>query len=384
MKHSSELQLHNIFYDNSVYRPLAKKGNEGLYVSFYDSLMNHVPSLDNSEYQVYFTWSSLLEAIGDGNFLEKYEPRLNLDDFCISENISEESEEALHKTLSEHLSAAYSFARTHFLNHPELSQKRLLEKIDDQLKYSTNPAVKDLIDDTLGRYRALIIEDFDWARESCAQHLTWDAICAFPFANLDQRPKESQESTRRHVRQISEWLLRRFHDGRAEGFDFTSFRLVDKIQKELLTNRSFIERIEKEQGKSNLQIYIPGLLDSHLKDLCDADYIHFSTFGLNGSPGIMFTADDKDVVYTRLVLQLAIMRFLCAAEKSKLQLFPGIVFIVNPLSGLIIDKIDVSEIKENDHIKIIIDELENGGESFVTFKKPESKKESAELARVVK
>lgn len=232
-----------------------------------------------------------------------------------------------------------------------------------------------MIDNTLVRYRTSIIEDFDWAAKSCAQHLTWDAICAFPFANLDQRSKELQETTRRYVRQISEWLLRRFHDGRADGFDFTSFRLVDKIQKELLTNRSFIERIEKEQGKSNLQIYIPGLLDSHLKDLCDADYIHFSTFGLNNSPGIMFTADDKDVVYTRLVLQLAVMRFLCAAEKSKLQIFSGIVFIVNPLSGLIVDKIDVSEIKENAHIKIIIDELESGGESFVTFKKPESKKD---------
>ncbi len=158
-----------------------------------------------------------------------------------------------------------------------------------------------------------------------------------------------------------------------QGFDLSSFRLVDKIQKELLTDRYFIEKIEKEQGKKNLRIYIPGLLENPFKDLCDADYIHFSTFGmrdpvtLEQRAGIMFTADKKEVVYTRLVLQLSVMRFLRSAEKSKLQLFPGIVFIIDPNSGLIIDKIDVSTIDENANIQIIIDELGPGEESYVTF-----------------
>jgi len=315
-------------------------------------------------YQTYFSWSSLLEAIGDGNFLEKYEPVLNLDAFCIPGNIIDQ--ENHDEILVRQFNSAHNCAYNHFLNHPELSQENLLRKIDAQLKFSTNPAAKALIEDTLIRYRGLVINEFDWARESFAQHLTWDSLCGFPFFYSERCTKEDRELLRPSVRKISEWLLRIFHDRRAQGFDLSSFRLVDKIQKELLTDRNFIEKIEKEQRKKNLRIYIPGLLENPFKDLCDTDYIHFSTFGmrdpvsLEPRAGIVFTADIKEVVYTRLVLQLSVMRFLCSAETSKLQLFPGMIFIVDPNSGAIIDEIDVSTMDENANFQIVIDELGPG------------------------
>lgn len=132
----------------------------------------------------------MLEAIGDGNFLEKYEPFLNLDVFCLS--LSEMNFEDDAEFLAKRLDEAYLSAYKHFFYHPELSQAALLQKIDAQLKYSSSLAASDLIEDTLGRYRKYIIDDFNWVNQSISHHLAWDVVCGFPFAYLEGVPKKEQ------------------------------------------------------------------------------------------------------------------------------------------------------------------------------------------------
>lgn len=70
MTADSEL-CHQIFYDNKIYRALIRNEKEELFVRLYDSLTSHVSTLHNGLYKVHFTYASLLEAIGDGNFREK-------------------------------------------------------------------------------------------------------------------------------------------------------------------------------------------------------------------------------------------------------------------------------------------------------------------------
>lgn len=142
----------------------------------------------------------------------------------------------------------------------------------------------------------------------------------------------------------------------------------------MLTDPSYINLIMQKNKKGNSKIYIPDLLEHNLKDLCDADFIHFATFGLlNQSSsvqesGILFTADNRKTIETRLVIQLSVMRFLCNAEKSKLKLSLGLIFIVDPRKGIITDRIDVSKISEDEGIQLVLEDtfLQD---SFVTFKK---------------
>lgn len=362
MTADSEL-CHQIFYDNKIYRALIGNGNEELSVRLYDSLTSHVPTLHNGLYRVHFTYASLLEAIGDGNFREKYTPRLDLTPFLL------ESSDVDQAAIEQKLAKAHEHAYNYFYHHKELSKDALLIKIDRQLKFSTSQATKFLVTDTLIRYRQTIATDFESVRESLSHYLTWDAVCGFPFARLPEIPEEEQESIREKIRKINEWLLRVFHDRRSQGIYLSSYRLIDKIQKELLTSKQFIEKIERENNFKKLKIYVPYLLENELKDLGDADGIHLMTLGFDGIPGILLTGDRREVLETRLIIQLSVLRVVCEMEASKLELFPGEIYIVDHETGLIKDKILVSEIKEDAGIKIIIDELESNLSSFVTFKK---------------
>lgn len=354
---------HQIFYDNKIYRALIGKGKEDLSVKLYDSLTSHIPTLHNGLYKVHFTYASFLEAIGEGNFREKYIPRLDLTPFLLEPSDIDQA------AIEQKLVNAHQLACNYFYHHKELSKDSLLTKIERQLKFSTSHATKFLVADTLVRYRHTITTDFESVRESLAHYLAWDAICGFPFARLPQIPEEAQKSIRVKLRKINEWLLRVFHDRHYQGIYLSSYRLIDKIQKELITSQQFIEQKERENGFKKLKICVPNLLENELKDLGDADGIHLATLGFDGVPGIILTGDTREVLETRLIIQLSVLRVVCGMEASKLELFPGEIYIVDHETGLVKDKILVSEIREDAGIKILIEELESNLSSFVTFKK---------------
>src|SRR5690606_19655961 len=132
--------------------------------------------LHNGLYKVHFTYASLLEAIGDGNFREKYLPKLDLSPFLLTASDIEETD------IEKKLAGAYKCAYNYFYNHKQLSSSSLIQKIDRQLQFSTSDATKFLVSDTLIRYQKTITADFQSVRESLSHYLTWDAVCGFPFA----------------------------------------------------------------------------------------------------------------------------------------------------------------------------------------------------------
>lgn len=350
-------KIHNVYYDNGIFVRLTAQGNEKYSINFYDSLIHYIPSLHNGLYKTYFTWSSLLEAIGLGNLKEK-DPKLNLSEFHIRRN-----DQNIEKKLDE----AYHHAHQHFLHHPKLSIESLINTIQKQIDLFTSEATITLIEDTLKRYKKSISSSPDDRKESVAQHLAWDAVCECPFANFNQIKDEDQVQIRRKTRQINEWLLRIFHDKQAQKIDLSSYRLADKIQKELLSSDEYFELFQQREKRGASKISVPHLLENG-KDLGDADAIHFVTFGYENRSGIVFTTDKPEVLKQRLIIQLSVMRFLCAVEKSELNLLPGIVLFVDSETCVVYDKLDVSELNEEAGINIHIEDLKtNRKRSLVTF-----------------
>lgn len=350
-------KVHNVFYDNGFFVKLTAQGNEEYSINFYDSLIRYIPSLHNGLYTTYFTWSSLLEAIGLGNLREKGQ-KLDLSEFHIRRN---------DQNIEKKLDAAYHHAHQYFLHHPELSIDSLLDAIQTQIDLSTSKATIKLVEDTLGRYKKSIVSAPNDRKESLAQHLAWDAVCECPFANFNQLKDEDQVRVRKKTRQINEWLLRIFHDKQAQGIDLSSYRLADKIQKELLSSDEYFELFQHREKRGASKICVPHLLENR-KDLSDADAIHFATFGYENRAGIVFTTDKPEVIKQRLIIQLSVMRFLCTAEKSKLNLLPGIVLFIDSETCVVYDKLDVSELNEEAGINIHIEDLKNNRKrSLVTF-----------------
>jgi len=60
-------KIHYIYTDNIFFRQLVKKNNENLWNSFYDSMIQIVPSLNKGLYRQIFTCFSLLESMVDPN-----------------------------------------------------------------------------------------------------------------------------------------------------------------------------------------------------------------------------------------------------------------------------------------------------------------------------
>lgn len=75
--------VQNIYFDNGVYRKLVARGNQNIFYNHYNSLISYVPLLDNGNIKIYFTWGSLLEAIGLGSIRRTLKPRLDLTAFYI-------------------------------------------------------------------------------------------------------------------------------------------------------------------------------------------------------------------------------------------------------------------------------------------------------------
>lgn len=323
---SGEL-IHNIYYDNGAYIKLTT-GNEDLFNNHHKSLIHHVPSLDNT-IRIYFTWASLLEAIGLGNFRRKSENKLDLTEFYIyREDIN----------IFQKLDQAFQHAYQYFLTHSELSMDLIICKIEEQLTHCSNKATRHFVEDTLVRYKKSIRASPSGCQKSLAEYLAWDAICEFPFVNFEHIA-DLDKSVREKVRQINEWLLRTFHDKKSQGTDLSIHRLADKVGKVFFA--------EDSGEKSKWRKTIPYLLEKE-KDLCDVDVIDFATLGKD--PSVVITADRPEVIRQRLVIQLKTIRFLCNAEGSKLKLSPGLVLFVDKESCIIYDKLNVSEISEKEGI----------------------------------
>lgn len=79
----SEKLIHNIYFDNGVYRKLVAKSNENIFYNHYNSLISYIPLLDNSNIKIYFTWGSVLEAIGLRRIRRTLKPKLDLTTFYI-------------------------------------------------------------------------------------------------------------------------------------------------------------------------------------------------------------------------------------------------------------------------------------------------------------
>lgn len=353
-------QVLNIYYDNGIYVQVTATGNESLADNLFDSLIQQSPSLNNGLCNFYFTWSSLLEAIGLGNFGDKNKPRLDLSPFAIGRH---------DQNVEKKLIDAYSYAEKHFLNHPVLSAGSLLDKIQTQISHSSNRATADIHKDTLIRYQQSLLTSPRDSQKSLAQHLAWNAVCEYPFAAFLNIKDQDQDTTRNKVRKINEWLLRIFHDKQSEGIDLSSYRLADKIQKELLSSSEYLNISEKPSDQGKYRWYIPHLLEDR-KDLGDADAIHFATFGYKGSPGIVITADKPEVIRQRMIIQLSVMHFLCAAENTTLKLTPGTVLFADAKTCTIYDRLDVRDLKNEDCITMVLHELTGRRKrSLVTFKK---------------
>jgi len=352
-----------ILYDNSIYRSLTRKGNEKFSETFFNSLNSYIPDFYNNFYGVYFSSASFLEAIGDGNFREKHAKNLDLTPFLLTNLDIDQT--AIKKKIENLLDFSYDF----FYLHEGFSEDSLLKKIDDQLNFSTTNDTNFLVTDTLVRYKQKVITDYESVRERLVDDLSWDLICGFPFARLSSIREDDQESIRIKIRKINESLIEFFHDQHCNGKKLSFHRLADKIQRELLTTKPWIGKIEQENSSKKLKILVIGMLESELKDLGDVNYIDFATLGLDGKAGIILTGDSREVIETRLSIQLSVLQFALKFEGSKLELFLGEIYIVDHKTGLVKEKILVSEIKENARIKIKIDKLTSGISSILVFNK---------------
>lgn len=352
----------NLFFDNGLFSLLTKNDHENFYNNFHDSLACHIPSFKDKDCSIIFTEDSFLEYIGLGNILN-LKPKLNLDKLNIDlKNIDE-------KKLSKILDEKFNEAINHFLKHPKLIKKILLEKIDEQLEHSKNLATTFIVKDTLIRYKTNIIEDYKNFHKSLAFNLAWHVICQLPFINLEQISKEKFENTKIILAKIQTALLRIFyHLYTKQKIELNSYRLSDKMSK----NSTYLGHINNDNSiKKNY--YFPYFLEDN-KDLCDADYIHFATLGtLNFNneqePCLVFTTDEQKVIENRLIYQLHAIKPLCSLPNSTIKIIPGIVFIVDRENGKIKNKIDVSTIKKDAHIEFSYEEnISNKNE--ILFRKP--------------
>ncbi len=349
-------------YDNYIYRKLIGKGEGEFSKNLFKSLNDSIPNFYDRFYGLYFPLGLFLEAIGEGNFREKHAKNLDLTPFFLK--MSELDQVDLEQNLLNLHKIAYDF----FYSHNELSKESLLKKIDHQLKYCSLEDPHYLLADGLVDYRDKITTDFEFIRSSLAKYLSWDLICGFPFARLFEISEKDQELVRAKIRKINLWLLNNFHSELL--YENISFhRLADKIQKELLTTKSYIKKIEGENENKKLNILVPNMLESEYKDLGDVDYIDFATLGTDRMAGIILTGDSFEVVENRLIIQLSVLNFLSEIEGSKLELFPGEVYIIDCKTGHIKEKILVSKIGEDARIKVNVKDLHSGKSSILHFNK---------------
>jgi hypothetical protein len=349
-------------YDNNIYRKLIGKDEKQFSKNLFKSLNDSIPNFYDRFYGLYFPLGLFLEAIGQGNFREKHAKNLDLTPFLLK--MSELDQVDLEQKLLNLEKLAYDF----FYFHNELSKESLLKKIDHQLKYCSLEDPYYILADSLVDYRNKIATDFEFIRSSLANYLSWDLICGFPFARLSEISEKDQELVRAKIRKINEWLLNRFHMEHL--YKNRSFhRLADKIQKELLTTKSYIKKIEGENENTKLKILVPNMLESEYKDLGDIDYIDFATLGIDQMAGIILTGDSFEVVEDRLIIQLSLLNWLCEAEGSELKLFLGEIYIIDCKTGYIKEKILVSDIGKDARIKVNISNLHCGKSSILHFNK---------------
>jgi hypothetical protein len=372
-------KIHYIYTDNKFFRKLIKKNNEEYWNVFYDSMAQALPSLHNGLYRQIFTCFSFLEAIGEGRIRTKYSHKLNLNKFLLKhlDSLNEELLEDNDKEdqiLGKQLDAASLAATEHFKSHPELSKEKLLKKIDDQLERSKSQAANELIQNTLGRFKNSILKDYEACLDKFSSELGWDSICSFDFLQLNKNVNINNDILRKRFIKIKEMLLHVFHDAQVKGRDLNSFRLCEAIQKERLTSKEFIKKIESENGNNKFKISIPGMLKEEL-DLCDVDVIHYATLGYfdpefkQTYPTIVFTCDDRKVIKTRILLQLSILRFMCNnVIGSKLKLVPGEIHFIDSNTGRInAEPLIIAELKESETFEIKLDPLPLDSESYVEF-----------------
>jgi len=298
-------KIHYVFYDNGILRAMAKDETGKVHDLVYDSLIKYEPSLKEGLYKLVFTEASFLEFIGEGDFLTKYKPSLKLNLF---EDIKNQANKS---SLDKKLYKAYERAFSYFLGHTELSKEKLLEKIDRQLGFSNSPATKDLIGEAIGFYRKKLERDDQWVCESLAHYLAWNAVCN--FLHFEQHNfKEDSSIDNEKFKQIIEWLLRIFHDRRSNGIDLDSHRLFTLAQQYLSILNEY---------KISKKAILRG------KDLCDANVIHYATFGtIDSHACIVVTTDELEVLEERIKIQKEMMQFLFEAEDSKLNYTSGKIY----------------------------------------------------------
>lgn len=298
-------KMHYIFYDTGVFRPMAADKTGKVYNAIYDSLVSYEPSFKNGLYEIIFPVGSFLEFVGMGKILKRC--KLNLGFF---EAIVDESN---NSPLSKKFYEAFGYAFNFFLQRPELSKETLIKKIDGQLGYSNSPATKEMIEQTVGKYRANLESDELLVRHRIARYLAWNAICDF-LCFEKYNFKEGSPANNEKFKKIIEWLLKEFHDRRVDGIDLDSHRLFTLAQQYLDTLNGCPVSETKKAIESD-------------KDLCDANVIHYATFGtIDNDPCIVVTADKSEVIKERIKIQKKIMNFLSGVADSKLNYSPGKIY----------------------------------------------------------
>lgn len=283
--------LPHCYFDNAVFRGLISKDN-----TTFDRLFDLIRSEIEDKYVIIFTWFLLLESVGLGKIKEykdeKWE-RLpsNLSRFQI------DLEEVPDKCFEE--------AKKHYLSHPRLKQLEFLKRIDEQLPYTNikNPRAKNIIEDTIIRLRDKVATDYDESIEFISEDLAWSDICGYDYFSLGK-----YDSNRDNIRKLFVSLWRFLSRVNLNGCNFCSYCLIESMVKEI---SSLKEVYPSAEIKKKFEKQLNEMTLSKTHDLCDAEVIHFATFGYNTNvkdlvepvPVIVYSLDRIEVLQKRIATQ---------------------------------------------------------------------------------
>lgn len=280
-----------IYFDNNVYRPITRESS--CWLSFKEAVDGVLPGLLDRSSAI-FTWGQALEICNLGRIMGEIEKSQIW-------KASIEGKKLLDQQAYEGgLNLYFETACKAIASLPKLQKKELLSSFDVAIQHTCKEA-QSVVDDTLGRYRAVVAADNymnDLSRE-----LAWAFLTSYPFAKSKRQWKNRKIY---YDCLIALWLTLF-----SEGHDLVFFRLAER---QFEASLKYSEELELDKVKNSLpnlatrQDLLSQIFkaDPHkaTSDLCDCELIHFaylgSTLGSSRKPVVGFTQDAPATVQQRM------------------------------------------------------------------------------------
>ncbi|MBP7074625.1 MAG: hypothetical protein KBA81_04495, partial [Rhabdochlamydiaceae bacterium] len=334
-----------VLFDDNVFYPISKKGQEHIYDQLSDLLCSLSPIFENG-FDPCFSIEGFLERIGEGTLWEKVDIyngiSISLSAFSDREKLADE----IGKVSKEILKSMYS---------NEFFSKENLNKIyQKSSNFVGNEKSSGLLNNTFHRVGKLICNPLEDHLKLIGWDLLWDRLVAFPvlWTHPDEIENVIAYETWLQAEKYYDVLFAMYHNQKFIDSDAPFTRLIlHRRFIDLILRLKHLKQVHKKLWAIGrlLNLYQIYRLTAWVKqhkwafkpnsDLLDVKIMHFATYGASVGiekgvskrrPVICITCDSVEVIEQRLALCHGSAKDLCQQVKGwHLPLCPGIIICLD-------------------------------------------------------